>query len=401
MMATAHLLILAIGATGLLSILAGLLSRRIGAPLLLVFLGIGMIVGEAAPGLVYADFRSAYVIGSVALAVILFDGGLSISPRLLRLAWGPALLLATVGVALTAGVVGVAVKLLMGAPSWPVALLVGATMAPTDAAAVGALLRRAGAVLPERVHATLELESGLNDPASVFLTLLLMMLIHRPESVGAADGMLMFLQQMGGGAALGAGGGLLLVALLRHVPAEASLVMVLALAGVLTLFGLAQVLDTSGFLAVTVAALIVGPAHFPARPAFAAFFGGLAWLAQVVLFVMLGLLVTPAQLLPLIGPMAMMTAVLILLARPVAVLACLAPFGFAAREVAFISWVGLRGAAPIYLSIVPAIADPRGLRLFDSVFVVVVASLLVQGWTIGPVARLLGFGQRGGRGACD
>ena len=392
MMVWANQIILAIGGLALVSILAGLLSRRIGAPLLLVFLGVGMAGRYALPGLEFDDFRAAYVIGSIALAVILWDGGLRTPMQMVRLAWGPALALATIGVGLTAGIVGVAVTLFGGAPLLG-GLLAGAAVAPTDAAAVSALLHRARVALPDRVEATLELESGLNDPASVFLTVLLMLLIRDPGTLGATDAALMFGQQMGGGAAIGVAGGFALLALLRRLPIEASLAMVLAVAGVLTLFGLAQVVETSGFLAIYIAALIVGPATFPARAAFGPFFGGLAWLAQIVLFVMLGLLVTPTQLLPLAGPALGATAVLILLGRPVAVFACLAPFGFAWRDMAFVAWVGLRGAVPIYLSLVPAIGDVRGMRLFDGVFVAVVASLVVQGWTIGPAARLLGFGR--------
>ena len=395
MMEHAHFLILVAGALGLLSILAGLLSDRIGAPLLLVFLCIGMLAGEDGPGgLAFEDFRSAYLIGSIALAVILFEGGLKTSTRQLRLALWPALTLATVGVALTAGAVGVAVKLIAGAP-WAAALLAGAVVAPTDAAAVATLLRRARVAIPERVNAALEVESGLNDPMSIFLTFLLIDFIVRPGEVTTGHAVLFFLREMGGGGALGLVGGYALLLLLRYLPLEAPLATVLALTGALALFGAAQLLGTSGFLAVYIAALISGSAAYAAREAVGHFFEGLAWLSQIVLFLMLGLLVSPHQLIPFIVPAVMTTVVLILVARPVALLACMLPFGFNLREIGFAAWVGLRGAVPIYLCIVPAASDARGIRLFDAVFVTVITSLIAQGWTIGLVARLLGYGGKG------
>jgi cell volume regulation protein A len=391
MMSGAHHLILAIGALGLLSILAGLLSRIVNAPLLLVFLLVGMLAGQNLPAdIIFGDFRSAYLIGSIALAVILFEGGLKTRPEIVRLVLWPALALSTVGVAITAGLVGLAVKLL-AATNWTGALLAGAVVAPTDAAAVSSLLRRARVGVPERVTAVLEVESGMNDPASVFLTVLLMMYFVHPEQVSGVQAIIFFLRQMVGGAALGAAGGGLLVLLLRRLPMEASLATVSVLAGALTLFGLAQSLETSGFMAVYIAAILTGAARTRAMDDMERFFEGLGWLAQIVLFVMLGLMVTPQELLPLIVPATLVALVLLFVARPVAVFACLCPFGFNSREMTFVAWVGLRGAVPIYLSIVPAIGDARGVRLFEGVFVAVVASLILQGWTIGPAARLLGY----------
>ena len=399
MMDQAHFLIMVAGILGLFSILAGLLSQRIGAPLLLGFLAIGMLAGEDGPGgLVYEDFRSAYLIGSIALAVILFEGGLKTSIQRIQLALWPSLALATIGVAITAGLVGAAIRLIANAP-WTSALLAGAVVAPTDAAAVATLLRRARVAIPERVSAALEVESGLNDPMSIFLTFLLIDFIVRPGQVTAGHAALFFLREMGGGAALGLLGGYALLLLLRYLPLEASLTTVLGVAGVLALFGAAQLLHTSGFLAIYIAAVMAGSAHYPARDEIGHFFEGLAWLSQIVLFLMLGLLVTPHQLVPLIVPAVLATMVLILVARPVAVFACMLPFGYDLRETTFAAWVGLRGAVPIYLCIVPAASDARGIRLFDAIFVAVVASLIAQGWTIGLVARLLGYGAKGGAAA--
>src|SRR5690348_11266724 len=235
----AHELILLGGALGMLSILAGLISRRVGAPMLLVFLGLGMLAGEdGILGVPYDDFTSAYLIGSVALAVILFEGGLKTPVRMLQLAFWPAALLATIGVAVTAAVLGMFVALVDGV-ALVAGLLAGAAAAPTDAAAVAVLLRRAGAALPERLLAALEIESGLNDPMSVFLTFLLLHIIVAPDSVGIWGAVLLFIEEMAGGAVLGLASGWLLAQSLKHLPLESSLAPVLVLAGGLTIFGLA------------------------------------------------------------------------------------------------------------------------------------------------------------------
>jgi cell volume regulation protein A len=390
--AKAHELILLGGALGLLSILAGLISRRVGAPMLLVFLALGMLAGEdGVLGIPYDDFTSAYLIGSVALAVILFEGGLKTPASMLRLAFWPATVLATIGVAVTAVILGIFVSLVDNVPLLG-ALLAGSAAAPTDAAAVGVLLRRAGAALPQRLLAVLEIESGLNDPMSVFLTLLLLRLIAEPGTVGIGDAALLFLEEMAGGAALGLAGGWALAQLLKRLRLEGSLAPVMVLTGGLAVFGLAQLLGTSGFLATYLAAIVTGATRHRARQDVEHFFEGMAWLAQIVLFLMLGLLVTPHDLVPYLPGAIIGAAVLIFLARPLAVVACLVPFRFTMRETAFASWVGLRGAVPIYLSIIPALVDPsRDKRLFASIFIVVIASLIVQGWTVGLAARLLGF----------
>jgi cell volume regulation protein A len=393
-MGLAHEVILVASALGLLGILAGLVSRRVGAPILLVFLVLGMLAGEDGPGgIPFDNFYSAYLIGSVALAAILFDGGLKTHLSMLRLAIWPALALAVIGVAVTAGVVGVAVMWIASVP-FAMAMLFGAAVAPTDAAAVGTLLGRARLALPERVTALLEVESGLNDPMSIFLTIFMIQVITAPASATWSHAALLFVSEMIGGAALGLAGGWLLAFLLRRLVIEASTAMVLALAFSLTLFGLAQVIGTSGFLAIYIAGVITGATEYRHKPEVAYFMEGFAWLAQIILFLMLGLLVTPSALLPFVPAGTVIAIVLIVIARPLAVFACLVPFGYAWRESAFASWVGLRGAVPIYLSIIPALADPgRDLRLFSGVFVVVVVSLVIQGWTISPAARLLGFGR--------
>jgi NhaP-type Na+/H+ and K+/H+ antiporter len=393
-MEIAHELILLGGALGLLCIIAGRFSARFGAPILLVFLVLGMLAGEDGPGgLEFSDFNAAYLIGSVALVIILFEGGLKTSRAMIRLALWPALALATVGVALTAGIVAAGAAWLVSAP-WIDALLIGTAVAPTDAAAVSVLLRRAKIALPERVAAALEVESGLNDPMSVFLTVVLVELLVAPGHATIAGAALLFLREMGLGAAFGIGAGYLLLALFRRLKIEMSAFPVLALAGALALFGGAQRLEASGFLAVYLAAVVVGTHEHRARMAVERFFETFGWLAQIVLFLMLGLLVTPHELVPLLAPTLGVAAVLIVVARPAATFACLLPFGFSLRESAFASWVGLRGAVPIYLTIIPVLAGAHdGVILFGAAFVIVIVSLIVQGWTVGLAGRLLGFGK--------
>jgi NhaP-type Na+/H+ and K+/H+ antiporter len=393
----AHALILLAGVLGILSVVAGLISRRIGAPMLLAFLGLGLLAGQdGVLGLTFNDFPAAYLIGSVALAVILFEGGLKTPLATLRLAFGPAAVLATLGVVITAGVGGVGIAWL-DQVGWAAALLAGAVVAPTDAAAVAVLLRGAGAAVPERLLAVLEVESGLNDPVSVLLTFLLLRLFVGAAPVSPGALVLDVAREMLGGAAIGITGGWLLALALRRLRMEPALAMVLALAGALGIFGLAQLLGTSGFLATYLAGVLAGAGGTALRQRLEPFFDGLGWLAQIVLFVMLGLLIRPDTL-PAFIPSALLgTAVLIFVARPVAVFACLPPFGFSLRETVFAAWVGLRGAVPIYLSLLPELAEHRGRdqRLLASIFIAVTASLVVQGWTIAPAARLLGFGRRG------
>ncbi len=380
------------GALGLISILAGVMSSRFNAPLLLVFLVLGMLAGEDGPGRIqFSDFQASYLIGSIALAVILFEGGLKTERSMIQAAVWPSLLLATAGVALTAAIVGAAAVWLFSIP-WTEALLIGAVLAPTDAAAVNTMLRTAKVAIPDRVTAALELESGLNDPMSVFLTVLLVQFLTAPEHITAGHAIQLLFEEMAGGAIVGLAGGYALLWLLRRLPVEAAIYPVLALTSVLTVFGAAQMMGASGFLAVYLMGVIVGVNKFEAHRPLVYASEAFAWLAQIALFLMLGLLVTPHRLLPLAGPIVSITVVLLLAARPFATAVCLLPFRYSARETAFASWVGLRGAVPIYLTIIPVLAGLRnGQALFGAVFGVVIASLVVQGWTISLAARALGF----------
>ncbi len=388
----AHELILVGGALGLASLFAGLASARLGAPLLLVFLVVGMLAGEDGPGgIQFSDFHTAYLIGSIALAAILFEGGLKTEKSMLRAAFWPAAAMATAGVAITTGIVGASAVLMFGV-SWVDGMAIGAALAPTDAAAVALLLHRAKIGISDRVTALLEVESGLNDPMSVVLTVALVQLATSPAGLTVGQAVLLLAEEMGGGAVMGLAGGWLLLTVLRRMSADASVFPVLALAAVLTVFGGAQMLGASGFLAVYLMGVISGGGQFQARSQMIKVYEAFAWLAQVTLFLMLGLLVTPHALLPHPLPILAISVVLIFVARPLAAFPCLLPFGFTAPETAFASWVGLRGAVPIYLTIIPVLAGAKdGTVLFGITFGVVVTSLVVQGWTIGWVGRRLGF----------
>ncbi len=389
-MAAAHEVILVAGVLCLLAILAGLFSARVGTPLLLVFIGLGMLAGEDGPGrIAFNDVRTAYLVGSLSLAAILFEGGLDTERDMIKRALWPAVALATLGVAISAGVVGAAVVFLFGV-SWPEALLLGAATAPTDAAAVSVLLRASRVQVPSRVIAALEVESGLNDPMSVFLTVGLVELLTAPAGLTAGHAALLFVEEMGGGAAIGLASGYALLWLFRRLSAERSVFPVLAVGGALATFGAAQVLGASGFLAVYLAGVVVGNHEHPARQPVTRFFGALGWLAQIALFLMLGLLVTPHELPPVILPALAVSALLILVARPAGVMACLLPFRWSVREAAFVAWAGLRGAVPIFLTVIPLLSGVRaGRTLFNVVFVAVIVSVAVQGWTAAPAARLL------------
>ncbi len=386
-----HLILLG-AALVVLSILVGTLSSRIGAPLLLIFLGLGMLAGEDGPGgVVFSDFRATYLVGSVALAIILFDGGLRTPQTTFRLALWPATSLATLGVLLTAALAGAVAFWALGLGRLE-AFLVGAIVASTDAAAVFLLLHRRGTELSKRVSATLELESGVNDPMAVFLTITCVELLLTPHLEPTWHVLISFAVQMLGGALLGVAGGYLLLLTINRIEIAAGLYPVLAAATALTIFAGAHLLGASGFLAVYLAGLVLGNRRHRAQLVISRFHDGLAWLAQIVMFLLLGLLVTPSALLNNVAGELAVALALIVVARPAAVWLCLWPFRFTWQEKLFIAWVGLRGAVPIFLASIPVMAGvPRAMAYFNVAFVVVCTSLVVQGWTVTRAARLLGL----------
>ena len=374
----------------LLSILASTVSARTGAPLLFVFLGIGMLAGEHGLGSIrFDDYQAAYMVGTMALAVILFDGGMRTRRETFRAGLWPALSLATVGVVLTAVVVGYGASRILGLDLME-GLLLGAIIGSTDAAAVFSLLHAAGMRLKQRVGATLEIESGCNDPMAVFLTLSLISIIGADRSASIGWLLAHFVQQFGLGALAGIGGGKLLVVIINRVKLASGLYPVLAMAGGLAIYAGTTVLEGSGFLAIYLAGLVVGNSRVHAAGNILRVHDGLAWLSQIALFLMLGLLVSPAALGEIgLGALAV-AGLLILVARPLAVLLSLLPFRFPWHEQLFISWTGLRGAVPIVLALFPILAGlPQAMIYFNVAFFVVLASLLVQGWTVAPLAGLL------------
>jgi cell volume regulation protein A len=269
-------------------------------------------------------------------------------------------------------------------------LLIGAIVAPTDAAAVSALLHLRRLELRARIAAVLEIESGINDPISVLLTVLLIEVLVAPTPLPISHIVVLLAREIVGGAAFGIGGGYLLLALVNRLETTSGLYAILALAGATALFGAAQTAGASGFLAAYLAGVILGSNRHRATQVINQAFDAFAWLSQIVLFLMLGLLVKPSALVPILGPSLVAAAVLMLVARPVAVALCLLPFRHTAPEIAFISWVGLRGAVPIFLAIIPVLAGlPDAAMFFGIAFIVVLISLILQGWTVAEAARML------------
>ena len=384
------------------SVLAGVVSTRVGFSFLLAFLLAGILAGQDGPGgLVFNDFRLSFWVGNIALAVILLDGGLRTDFDTFRTGLKPSLLLATLGVVLSAGITGAAARWLLDL-SWPMALLVGAIVGSTDAAAVFALLKSSGVRLNERVAATLEIESGMNDPMAVYLTLALIGVVLAASTAGSGAGLsaLEVLRslalQFGWGGALGLGAGFAMAELLKRLgrgeDGGGGIRALLLVSGGLTVFAATTWLGGSGFLAVYAMGVIAGNrARRQVRSTLSAM-DGYAWLSQAGMFLLLGLLATPSQLLPTLLPGLGVSLVLMLVARPLAVALCLVPLRFPPREIAFISWVGLRGAVPIVLAMFPLMAGVPGAQTFFNVaFVVVLTSLLLQGSTIAWSARRLGL----------
>ena len=373
----------------LTGILSSLVAMRFGAPLLFVFLLVGMLAGESGPGGIrFDDVRSTYIVGSIALALILFDGGLRTRFATFRNVLGPAVALATIGVVLTALLTAPVAKLMLGL-SWIEAMLVGAVVASTDAAAVFFLLHARGLRLRPRVAATLEVESGSNDPFAVFLTIVLVQFLLIGEQTWQQV-TLELLRETIIGTLIGILGGRAIVLVLNQLGLPQGLHAPFVTTSALVIFGFASALHGSGFLAVYLAGLVVGNRATRAHNTVIAFLDALTWLAQIAMFVLLGLLVTPERLIDTLVAALAVAVTLMFFARPVAVFLCLTPFRFPWREKSFIAWIGLRGAVGIFLASIPLLVQlPKAEIYFNIAFVVVLTSLLIQGWSIAPAARLL------------
>lgn len=375
-----------------LSVLFSRASGRFGIPVALLFLGIGMAAGSDGPGgIEFSDYGLAFRLGTVALVLILFDGGLNTPLSSIQAAIRPAAVLATVGVVLTAVVAGLGAHLLFGF-AWRQALLLGAIVSSTDAAAVFAVLRGSGLHLKRRVGTMLELESGLNDPMAVILTMAMTLSLAGGVEPGwelARDAVVQMVVGAGLGLAIGWAGRLLLKRLRLRV---AGLYPVMTLALALLAFGLPTLLHGSGFLAVYVVGIALGNESIRYRTGLLRVHDALAWLSQVGMFLVLGLLVFPADLLEVAWEGLGMALVLAFVARPVAVLLCLWPFGFPPREILYTGWVGLRGAVPIILATFPVLSEAPGAReIFNVVFFIVVVNGLVPGATVPWLTRRLGL----------
>ena len=383
---------------GALLVLAGILSSvvalRFGGPLLLIFLLVGMVAGEAGPlGIAFDDVRMVYTVGSIALALILFDGGLRTRFATFRSVLAPAGTLATAGVLVSSALVAPAAIYAFGL-SWTEGLLVGAMVASTDAAAIFFLMHARGLRLRPRVGATIEVESGTNDPFAIFLTIVLVEILLLGSKSWTEIASLLVREAVLG-ACIGYLGGHGITFVLNRVTLPQGLQAPFVATAAIVIFGLCQSIHASGFLAVYLAGLIVGNRALRAHNAIVVFLDAVTWLAQIVMFVLFGLLAWPGRLPAQLLPALAVAFTLMLIARPAAVFLCLAPFGFSFREKLFISWVGLRGAVGFFLASIPLLVElPKAQIYFDIGFVVVVTSLLIQGWTVPFAARRLRIAKR-------
>jgi cell volume regulation protein A len=379
--------------TGILLVL-GIASNRfstcMGVPVLFLFLVVGMLAGsEGIGGIEFEDYSLAYSIGTIALCLILFDGGLRTPLHSVRNAWKPAAVLATLGVVVTAAITGLAaasilqITILQG-------LLLGSIVGSTDASAVFSVLRSGGVNIRRRLADTLEVESGSNDPMAIFLTVGLIQVLTNAVPLGT--GLLtLFLTQLALGTAVGLLVGYGGVWVLKNVQlGAAGLYPVLAMALAFLAFGLAAVFGGSGFLAVYLTGIVIGNRRPVFHRGILLFHDAAAWICQILMFMTLGLLSFPSRLLEASGLALVIAAVLIVVARPIAVLISASYFKFSVRELIFLSLVGLKGAVPITLAIFPMLAGlPGASQMFDTVFFVVLVSALIQGWPLPLVARYL------------
>ncbi|MCC9656204.1 potassium/proton antiporter [Rhodopirellula halodulae] len=389
-MFTIDTLILIAGSLLLLGIASNKFSARMGVPVLVVFLAIGMLAGsEGIGGIEFEDYTLAHGFATTALCLILFNGGIGTPYSAFRSAWKPASMLATVGVVVTAAITGVAASWILGL-SWMQGLLLGSIVGSTDASVVFSVLRGGGVHIRPRLANTLEVESGSNDPMAIFLTVGLIEVLTQQTPFGFGL-VVLFLNQAVVGTAMGLAVGWAGAWVLQHIRLEAAgLYPVMATALGLFSFGMAAELGGSGFLAVYLTGVVIGNRRPVFHRGILLFHDALAWMCQILMFTALGILSFPSRLMEVAVPALLIASVLIFIARPVAVFLCGIPFRFSVRELTFLSWVGLKGAVPITLATFPMLAGlPAASVIFDTVFFVVLVSALVQGWTLPAVAKTL------------
>lgn len=382
---------LVIGVLILLSVLSSKLSERIGVPTLLMFIGVGMLAGSDGPGgIPFDNAVLANVIGTIALAYILFAGGLDTDWKSIRPVLAGGVVLSTAGVVVTAVLLGLFVWVTLDF-SLPNALLLASIVSSTDAAAVFSILRSRNVSLKGELRPLLELESGSNDPMAIFLTTGLLLMMDSPDAswLGLVPS---FFLQMSIGAVVGLAMGHAASRLINRIDLDyEGLYPVLTLCIVMLTFGLAQLLWGNGFLAVYLCGIVLGNRRFVRKRSIVRFHDGLSWLMQIGMFVALGLLVFPSHLPPVAGSGLAVAAFLMFVARPIAIYLCMWRSRFSLRERTLVAWTGLRGAVPIVLATFPLLAGhPESEMIFNIVFFVVLTSVLLQGQSLMLVARWLG-----------
>ncbi len=397
-----ELVLLVLAILFFLSVFAGKASSKFGVPALLLFLAVGMVAGSDGVGIEFDNIYLAQAVGTVALCIILFSGGLDtkfsdIKPILVQ-----GLLLSTVGVLLTALIAGIIIWWLLGM-TLPAAgmgflssLLLAATMSSTDSASVFSILRSKNLNLKHNLRPMLELESGSNDPVAYMLVLTVLDIIKMGEVSYGTIAFRLLLQLIIGAAAGYLIGKLAVWTLNRIKIGNDSLYPILVFAFCIFMFSATYFLHGNGYLAVYIGGLVIGNSKFVHKRSALQFFDGLAWLFQLVMFLMLGLLVNPHELIPIILPGLIISFIMILFARPLTVFLCLLPFGkMTLKDKTYVSWVGLRGAVPIIFAIMPLAADVPGARyIFNIVFFCTLVSLLIQGTSLPLVARWLGLAEK-------
>ena len=397
--------ILLIGAILLFfSIIAGKAGFRFGVPVLLLFLGVGMLFGSDGLGIQFNNPHGAQFIGMIALSIILFSGGMDTKYTEIKPVLGQGVILATLGVALTTAITGFFIYWITGlvsdfsALTLTESLLMAAVMSSTDSASVFSILRSKKQGLKEQLRPMLELESGSNDPMAYMLTLLLIQIIQTPAGeTNLWYSFLMFIVQMSVGAVAGFLLGKMAVWLMNRLNiGNQSLYPILLLACVFFIFSITELVKGHGYLAVYIAGLVVGNHKIQHKKSVTTFFDGFTWLFQIVMFLTLGLLVNPRDLLPIAGLGLLVGFFMIILARPISVFLCLAPFRqMSTKAKVYVSWVGLRGAVPIIFATYPLIAQiPYASLIFNVVFFITIVSLLIQGTTVSYMANLLNLSEK-------
>lgn len=385
------LLLLVFAILILFSVLFSRTLNRVGVPVVLLFLLLGMLGGsEGIGGVHFDDYNLAFRFGTIALILILFDGGLNTAQSAIRRSILPAGLLATAGVVLTAGVVALAARLF--GLAWSEAILIGVIVSSTDAAAVFAVLRGGSIRVKDPARSAIEVESCINDPMAVLLTVTAVEVLRSTTPISPWLLLQLPAQLIIGGAVGAIVGAAGRFTLSRVTLSTAGLYPVATLAIAFLAFGLATVAHGSGFLAVFTAGAILGNGSLPYKAGLTRVHDAVAWFAQVAMFLMLGLLSFPSRLLDVAGIGLALALVLAFLARPIAVAACLAPLGWKRSDLIYTGWIGIRGAVPIILATIPIMSGiPGSERVFDVVFFIVALSAIVPGASIIPVTRALGL----------